>query len=117
MASKETLQFADSNFEAEVIEAESPVLVDFYATWCGPCRALAPTVDRIASEWHGRLKVGKLDVDANPSTAQRYHIASIPTLLLFKGGKVVDSITGGAPKSKIEEILARHVGPAADRAA
>jgi len=109
MAGKDTLQFTNDNFQAEVLDAEVPVLVDAFATWCGPCRALAPTVDRIAAEWRGRLKVGKLDVDENQVTAQRYRIASIPTLLLFKDGKVVDGAIGAVPKSEIEKMLARHI--------
>jgi thioredoxin 1 len=113
MASKDTQHFTDANFKAEVLDAEVPVLVDMYATWCGPCRALAPTVERIAAEWHGRIKVGKLDVDENHAIAQRYGIASIPALLLFKGGAVVDGVVGAVPKSQIEKLLVRHIGPAA----
>ena len=113
MVSKDTQHFNDANFKAEVLDAEVPVLVDMYATWCGPCRALAPTVERIAAEWRGRIKVGKLDVDENQAIAQRYGIASIPALLLFKGGAVVDSVVGAVPKSQIEKLLMRHVGPAA----
>ncbi len=108
MVSKDTQHFTGANFKAEV-----PVLDDMYATWCGPCRALAPTVERIAAEWHGRIKVGKLDVDENQAIAQRYGIASIPALLLFKGGAVVDGVVGAVPKSQIEKLLVRHVGPAA----
>ncbi len=112
MASRDTHHFNNANFKAEVLDAEVPVLVDLYATWCGPCRALAPTVERIAAEWRGRIKVGKVDVDDNQAIAQRYGIASIPALLLFKDGAVVDGVVGAVPKAQIEKLLERHVGPA-----
>jgi thioredoxin 1 len=113
MASKDTHHFNDANFKAEVLDAGVPVLVDMYATWCAPCRALAPIVEQIAAEWRGRIKVGKLDVDENLAIAQRYDIASIPALLLFKDGAVVDGVVGAVLKSQIEKLLTRHVGPAA----
>ena len=92
------------------MKASTPVLVDFWAAWCAPCRALAPTIDSIADEYKGRVKVGKLDVDANGSTAARFNIRGIPTLLLFKGGQVADQIVGAVPKEQIEKILQKHLG-------
>ena len=95
----------DSNFQNEVLDANQPVLVDFWATWCGPCRAIAPTIEELASDFEGRAKVGKLDVDENPQTAMNYNVRSIPTLLFIKDGEVVDQLVGGAPKSALAEKL------------
>ena len=94
------------NFEAEVLKSEIPVLVDFWATWCGPCRMLAPTIAQIAEEKAGQVKVCKLDVDEVPSVAQKYRISSIPTLIVFKNGAVVRSSVGVQPKAAIEAMLA-----------
>ena len=94
------------NFEAEVLKSEIPVLVDFWATWCGPCRMLAPTIAQIAEEKAGQVKVCKLDVDEVPSVAQKYGISSIPTLIVFKNGTVVRSSVGVQPKAAIEAMLA-----------
>jgi len=91
MAGDNTLNFTDNAFDQDVLNSEVPVLVDFWAPWCGPCRAMAPTVDAVADEYLGKIKVGKLNTDDNPGTASRYQIRGIPTLLLFKGGKVVTS--------------------------
>jgi len=103
------MEFTDANFEQEVLKSDVPVLVDFWAVWCGPCKMIAPFVVEIASEYEGKAKVGKVDVDNNPQTAMAYGIRSIPTLLIFKGGKVVDQIIGAVPKntitSKIEDQL------------
>ena len=103
------LQITDSNFEQEVLKEKLPVLVDFWATWCGPCLMMAPIVEEIAQEYAGRLKVAKLDVDQNNQTSIQYGIRSIPTLFFFKDGKVVDRIVGAVPKQhfveKIEKIL------------
>ncbi len=105
----DTLQLTEQNFDAEVIENESPVLVDFWAEWCGPCHAVAPVVEEIAADYKENLKVGKVDVDANPGLAMRYGIRSIPSLLIFKGGKVADQIVGAVPKNfitgKIDALL------------
>ena len=94
------------NFQAEVLKSEIPVLVDFWATWCGPCRMLAPTIAQIAEEKAGQVKVCKLDVDEVPSVAQKYGISSIPTLIVFKNGAVVRSSVGVQPKAAIEAMLA-----------
>lgn len=95
----------DANFDQEVLHADQPVLVDFWAAWCGPCRVIAPTIEELATEYAGRAKVVKLDVDSNPSTAMRYDIRSIPTLLLFKGGKPVDQMVGVVPKPVLAQKL------------
>src|SRR6266481_9537740 len=98
-----TIEITDNNFESEVVKASTPVLVDFWAAWCAPCRALAPTIDSIADEYKGRVKVGKLDVDANGATSARFNIRGIPTLLLFKDGQVKEQLVGLVDKSKISE--------------
>ncbi len=103
------IQIEDSNFETEVIKSETPVLIDFWAVWCGPCKAIAPVVEEIASEYAEKLKVGKLDVDANPRTAMQFGIRSIPTLLIFKGGKVVEQIVGAVPKRSLIDKITPHL--------
>jgi thioredoxin 1 len=109
MAGANMLTFEDSNFDAEVLSSEVPVLVDFWAEWCGPCKMMAPTVDAIATEYAGKLKVGKLDVDVNGGTAMRYNIRGIPTLLLFKGGRVVEQRVGAVGRSEVLKMLKAHV--------
>lgn len=103
------IEITDQNFEQEVLKSDKPVLVDFWAVWCGPCKMIAPIVEQLADEYEGKLKVGKLDVDNNQQSAISYGVRSIPTLLLFKDGKVVDTIIGAVPKpmivSKIEPLL------------
>ncbi len=96
----------EANFEEEVIKSEIPVLVDFWATWCGPCRMLAPTIAKIAEERSGTVKVGKVDVDEEPMLAAKFGISSIPTLMVFKNGKVVNSSVGVIPKAAIEALCA-----------
>lgn len=98
-------EFTDSNFKHEVLESNQPVLVDFWAPWCGPCRMLAPTIEELASEYDGSVKVGKLNTDESPETASTYGINSIPTVLLFKGGEVVESFVGLQPKPQFEKAI------------
>lgn len=109
MAGANTLTFTDGSFDKDVLNSDIPVLVDFWAEWCGPCRMMAPTVDQVAAEYAGKLKVGKLDVDANQQTAGRYGIRGIPTLLLFKGGKVVDQKVGAIGKPEFQKMLDTHL--------
>ena len=109
MAEPHTLHFSDDSFDEEVLKSEVPVLVDFWAEWCGPCRAMGPVVDEIATEYHGKAKVGKLDVAHNPQIATRYQVRGIPTLLLFKDGAVVDQVVGAVAKDKVASLLNSHV--------
>lgn len=95
----------DENFENEVIKSDVPVLIDFWATWCGPCKAIAPIVEDLANEYNGKVKIGKVDVDDNQQTAIKYGVRSIPTLLIFKDGKVSNSIVGAVPKAQIVQKL------------
>lgn len=99
------MTFTDANFQKEVLDSAIPVLVDFYADWCGPCKMIAPIVAQLADEYEGKVKIGKLDVDANGATAQNYRVMSIPTLLIFKNGQVVDTIVGAVPKNHLEAKL------------
>ena len=95
----------DDSFDSDVLKSDTPVLVDFWATWCGPCKALAPTLEAIAGEKAGALKVCKVDVDNSPQTAAQYGVRSIPTMVLFKGGEKVDQLVGNVAKGQIEEML------------
>lgn len=99
----------DANFKQEVLEESLPVLVDFWAVWCGPCLRLAPTIEQIAKEYKGKLKVCKLNVDDAPKTAASYEIMSIPTLAIFKNGKVVDKFVGALPKAELENAIKPHI--------
>ncbi len=99
------LEFTDQNFSTEVLQSDKPVLVDFWAVWCGPCKMIAPIVEELAVEYEGKAKVGKLDVDNNQESAIKYGVRSIPTVLIFKGGKVVDTIIGAVPKIHLKQKL------------
>jgi thioredoxin 1 len=109
MAGLAVVEVNDSSFEQEVLQSDQPVLVDFWAAWCGPCKALSPIVDEVASEYNGKLKVMKMDVDRNQATPMRYGIRGIPALLLFKGGKVADQIVGYVPKDTIARSISRVI--------
>jgi thioredoxin 1 len=102
----------DADFEKQVLQSDTPVLVDFWAAWCGPCRALAPVVDEVATQYQGKLKVMKMDVDKNNATPGRYGIRGIPALLIFKGGKVAEQIVGFVPKAQIDTTLSRVLAAA-----
>ncbi|HTS74742.1 MAG TPA: thioredoxin [Bryobacteraceae bacterium] len=109
-AASHVLHFTDGAFDQEVLKSEVPVLVDFWAPWCGPCKAMSPTVDALALEYAGKVKIGKMNTDENPETPMRYRVQGIPTLLLFKGGKVVDQRVGAMPKPEVKKMLDPHVG-------
>jgi thioredoxin 1 len=104
-----TLTFTDQSFDQDVLSSEVPVLVDFWAEWCGPCRMMTPTVDAVANDYAGRVKVGKLNVDENGGTAMRYNIRGIPTLLLFKDGRIVEQKVGAVGKTDVQKMLDAHL--------
>lgn len=99
------LEFTDQNFNTEVLQSDKPVMIDFWAVWCGPCKMIAPFIEELANEYEGKAKVGKLDVDNNQESAIKYGVRSIPTVLIFKGGKVVDTIIGAVPKVQLKQKL------------
>ena len=105
MSDSKALTFTDENFEAEVLRSEQPVLVDFWAEWCGPCKVVGPVVDELAGEYAGRAKIGKVDIDSNKALAERYGIMSIPTLAIFANGEVRATIVGAQPKGRLAERL------------
>jgi thioredoxin 1 len=104
------LQVTDATFAQEIEGHGGLAMVDFWAVWCGPCQIIAPSVEQLAGEYAGRLKVAKLDVDANPQTTMRFNVRSIPSVLFFKGGKVVDTVVGAVPKSQLTQRVERHLG-------
>ncbi|HCK09860.1 MAG: thioredoxin [Gemmatimonadetes bacterium] len=107
------MELTKENFQTEVIDSDVPVLVDFWATWCGPCRAVAPIIDELAAEYEGKLKVGKVDVDAEQQLAGDFGVRSIPTLLIFNGGKLAEQLVGAVPKSELVDKLQGILEPAA----
>jgi len=109
MATENVQTFTDRNFDETVLKSGEPVLVDFWADWCGPCKRLAPTVDALATDYAGRVTFGKLNVDDNPNTAFKFQIRGIPTLLLFKGGQVVESVVGLAQKDDLKKVIDKHL--------
>jgi len=109
MAGDNVQTFTDGDFEETVIKAGGPVLVDFWAEWCGPCKRLAPTVDALAADYAGKVMIGKLNVDDNPNTAFRFQVRGIPTLLLFKGGQVVESVVGLVDKDDLKKVIDKYI--------
>lgn len=105
MASDKVLQLSDDSFESDVLKSDVPVLVDFWATWCAPCKAIAPVIDGLAEEFDGKVKIAKLNVDENPATPGQFGVRGIPTLILFKDGNVVDQVVGAVPKNQLEGLL------------
>jgi thioredoxin 1 len=110
MASDQVQTFTDGNFETSVLKSGAPVLVDFWAEWCGPCKRLSPTIDALAADYAGKVTIGKLNVDDNPNTAVKFQIRGIPAVLLFKNGEVVESVVGLAPKEDFKKVIDKHLG-------
>ncbi len=105
MAGDNVFEFTDDNFDAEVLQSSTPVLVDFWATWCAPCKAIAPVIDQLADTHDGKIKIGKVNVDENPAIPGQYGVRGIPTLILFKDGQIVDQLVGAVPKNQLEGLL------------
>jgi thioredoxin 1 len=110
MAGANVHEFTDSNFSSEVLESTEPVLVDFWAPWCGPCRQIAPMIDQLATENVGSIKVGKVNIDESPTVSQEFGVEAIPTLLVFKGGQVVNRLVGAQPKTRLQAALDQAKG-------
>ncbi len=109
MAAENVQTFTDGNFEDTVLKAGGPVLVDFWAEWCGPCKRLGPTIEQLASDYAGKVTIGKLNVDDNPNTASKFQIRGIPAVLLFKDGQVVETVVGLAPKEDFKRAIDKHI--------
>jgi len=105
----DVINIGDNDFKKEVLDSQQPVLVDFWATWCAPCRAIAPALEELATQYKGKVRVAKMNIDDNQDTPQQFQVRSIPTLLLFKGGRVVEQIVGAVPKAKLEEAFKKVV--------
>ncbi len=106
---QDTLTVGDDTFEQQVLKSPEPTLVDFWAEWCAPCRAISPVVEELAEKYKGRLRVAKMNIDEHPNTPGKYSVRAIPTLLLFKGGQVVDQIVGLVSKSKLDDVISKHL--------
>jgi thioredoxin 1 len=109
MANEFVQTFTDGNFDDTVLKSGAPVLVDFWAEWCGPCKRIAPTIDALATEYAGKVTIGKIDIDSNPKVPERYQVRSIPTLLVFKGGQVVESVIGLTQKDDLKRVIDKHI--------
>ncbi len=109
MAANNVATFTDSNFDQDVLKASTPVLVDFWAEWCGPCRALGPTIDALATDYAGKIKVGKLNVDENQQITVQFQVRGIPAVMLFKGGQMVDQVVGLADKAAFKQMIDKHL--------
>jgi thioredoxin 1 len=109
MAGKNIVEITDANFDEKVLKSEVPVFVDFWATWCGPCMAIGPTLEALADEFEGKIVIGKLNVDENRQIPTNYRITSIPTIMVFKGGQMVDGIVGARAKDQYKEVIEKHL--------
>ena len=109
MANDNVQTFTDGNFDDTVLKSGAPVLVDFWAEWCSPCKRIAPTIDALATEYAGKVTIGKMDIDSNPKVPERYQVRSIPTLLVFKGGQVVESVVGLTQKDELRKVIDKHL--------